>query len=236
MAVDGSGSTDPDGTISGYAWTFGDGGTATGAKASHVYAVAGTYAVTLKVTDNSGATNSLTKSVSVVGNATPTASFTVSASGLATTVDGSPSTDPDGTIATYAWTFGDGATASGVRASHTYAVSGAYSITLTVTDNVGAANSVTKSVTVANAAPVASFTVTTSGLSVSVNGSGSKDADGTIVSYAWTFGDGTTATGVTPSHTYAAAGTYSLNLTVTDNAGAKGSTTQTVKVRSKGPH
>lgn len=64
-AVDGSGSSDPDGTITGYSWSFGDGGTATGANASHTYATAGTYTVALKVTDNGGATSTVSHSVTV---------------------------------------------------------------------------------------------------------------------------------------------------------------------------
>ncbi|MGH1523721.1 PKD domain-containing protein [Leifsonia sp. L25] len=68
VSVDGSASSDPDGTIAGYAWTFGDGGTASTATATHQYAAAGSYTVTLKVTDNQGATNSLSKTVSVATN------------------------------------------------------------------------------------------------------------------------------------------------------------------------
>ena len=75
-----------------------------------------------------------------------------------------------------------------------------------------------------NQPPVANVTATpTSGtapLAVTFNGSGSSDPDGSIASYAWTFGDGGTATGVTTTHTYQAAGTYTAVLTVTDNQGA----------------
>lgn len=84
--------------------------------------------------------------------------------------------------------------------------------------------------TVPNEAPVASFTASASGLGVSVDGSASSDQDGTITGYAWTFGDGANASGPTASHTYAAAGTYSVQLTVTDNDGATGTTTQSVTV------
>ena len=63
-----------------------------------------------------------------------------------------------------------------------------------------------------------------------MNGAGSADSDGTIASYAWTFGDGGTATGATANHTYAAAGTYPVTLTVTDNGGLTGSSTQNVTV------
>ncbi|WP_158603881.1 PKD domain-containing protein [Cryobacterium tepidiphilum] len=86
-----------------------------------------------------------------------------------------------------------------------------------------------------NAAPTAAFSATTDGLSTSVNGSGSKDSDGTIASYAWSFGDGATASGATASHTYATAGTYTVRLTVKDNAGATGTTTRSVTVASTTP-
>lgn len=81
-----------------------------------------------------------------------------------------------------------------------------------------------------NAAPTASFSVAPVGLTVYVNGSASSDSDGSIASYAWTFGDGGTATGVTPSHTYVADGTYTITLTVTDNLGATDVDSQSTSV------
>jgi subtilisin family serine protease len=81
-----------------------------------------------------------------------------------------------------------------------------------------------------NQPPTASFTYTCSGLACSFDGSASSDADGSIVSYAWAFGDGMTGSGATVSHTYASAGTRTVTLTVTDNAGATGSTSQSVTV------
>ena len=84
----------------------------------------------------------------------------------------------------------------------------------------------------ANNPPVASFTYICTGLTCTFDGSGSTDSDGSIVSYAWNFGDGGTATVVAPSHTYAASGTYPVTLTVTDNGGATGSQTQNVTVSS----
>ncbi|WP_216607435.1 PKD domain-containing protein [Arthrobacter sp. 260] len=82
----------------------------------------------------------------------------------------------------------------------------------------------------ANQSPSASFTQTVNGLSVGVNGTGSADPDGTIASYAWNFGDGTTASGPTASRTYDAAGTYTIRLTVTDDDGATGTTTRSITV------
>jgi PKD repeat protein len=165
------------------------------------------------------------------GNLVPTAAFSSSANRLVASFDASQSSDGDGTIASYAWDFGDGTTDTGVTPSHTYATAGTYQVTLKVTDNGGKTASVTKAVTVAeNVSPTASFTSSANNLAVSFNGTGSTDPDGTISSYAWNFGDGSTGTGSTTSHTYAAAGTYTVQLTVTDNDGGVGSTTRTVTV------
>ena len=159
-------------------------------------------------------------------NQPPVAAFTSPTNGLAVDVDGSTSADPDGAIASYAWTYGDGGTATGANpAAHTYSTAGTYTVTLTVTDDEGATGVATRDVTVAppapNQPPVAAFTATPAGLSVTVDGSGSSDPDGTVASYAWTFGDGGTATGPTPpAHAYAAEGTYTVTLTVTDDDGA----------------
>ncbi len=81
-------------------------------------------------------------------NQPPTASFTSSVSSMTASFDGSLSSDKDGTIASYAWNFGDGGTASGGTARHTYASAGTYTVTLKVTDNRGASSTTSKSVTV----------------------------------------------------------------------------------------
>jgi PKD repeat protein len=81
-----------------------------------------------------------------------------------------------------------------------------------------------------NQAPTASFTFTCTDLSCTFNGSTSSDPDGSISSYAWSFGDGTSGSGAVVAKTYASAGTRTVTLTVTDNAGATGSTSQSVSV------
>jgi PKD repeat protein len=81
-----------------------------------------------------------------------------------------------------------------------------------------------------NVSPAAAFTATTSGLDVAVDAAGSSDPDGEIDSFAWDFGDGTSATGQTAAHTYPAGGTYPITLTVTDDEGATGTATRTVSV------
>lgn len=85
-----------------------------------------------------------------------------------------------------------------------------------------------------NIPPVASFTFNCTGLTCSFNGSGSVDSDGTIATFAWTFGDGSSGSGATINHTYAAGGTFTVTLTVTDDDGAPGSTSQNVSVSAPG--
>ena len=225
-SFDGRASTDDKG-VATYAWTFGDGSSAQGATASRSYTSNGTFNVTLTVTDGAGQSASLTKSVSAVDNA-PVASFAVSCAGRTCSVDAQGSTDDRG-IATYAWTFGDGASATGATASRTYAANGSYNITLTVTDNAGQASSVSKSVSAVDNAPSASASASCSYLTCSFNGTGSTDDRG-IVSYSWAFGDGTTGTGAQPSHAYAAAGSYTATLTVTDASGQSSSRSVSVSV------
>ncbi|MCU1527461.1 MAG: hypothetical protein JWP75_1224 [Frondihabitans sp.] len=237
-AFDGTGSSDVNGTITGYAWTYGDGTTGTGATPSHTYTTAGTYTVKLTVTDSNGLTGTASQSLTVAAAVVPpTAAFTPTATNLALSVDGSASTAGSAAITGYAWTFGDGGTATGSTATHTYAAAGTYTVTLTVTDANGKTGTASQSVTVtkANVPPTASFTETATGLTQAFDGSGSSDPDGTIASYAWTFGDGGTATGAKPTHTYTTAGTYTVKLTVTDNQGATGSATQSVTVSAPTP-
>ncbi|HJS42184.1 MAG TPA: PKD domain-containing protein [Gemmatimonadales bacterium] len=136
-------STDPDGTVASYAWTFGDGGTSTLQSPSHTYGAGGDYTVTLTVTDNAGA-ESAPASQTVTAtppppNQPPVANFTVNCSGLGCSFTNT-STDPDGTVASYEWTFGDGGTSTIQSPSHTYGAGGNYTVTLTVTDNAGAAS------------------------------------------------------------------------------------------------
>ncbi len=234
---DASGSSDPDGTIAAYEWSFGDGTTGSGATVDHTFAAAGTYQVTLTVTDNRGARTSLTQQFQAKApNAAPVAAFTSTANFLAASFDASTSSDPDGTISSYSWAFGDGQVGLGKAVTHNYTAAGTYQVSLTVTDNDGASTTKVDSITVTappNQPPVASFTTSASGLSLTVNGSASSDPDGTVSSYAWDFGDGATGTGSTKTHDYAQAGSYTVKLTVTDDKGATGQTTSTVTVNSQ---
>jgi PKD repeat protein len=134
-------------------------------------------------------------------------------------------------IVNWAWNFGDGTTGSGQTVSHTYANSNTYTVTLTVTDDDGATGTLSQSVTpvIVNAPPTAQFTATPTGVyGIDFDATTSSDPDGTIVSWAWNFGDGQSGNGQTVGHTYANGSTYTVTLTVTDNNGATGTLSQNV--------
>jgi PKD repeat protein len=164
------------------------------------------------------------------GLSPPVAMFTVTISYMMVLVDGSTSYDVNGWIVSYAWDFCDGSGATGVTATHTYAAPGYYTITLTVTDNEGFTGSASRAVWWGPPIPppIAIFDVSVNWMTVYVDGSASYDADGTIVSYAWDFGDGSTMFGTKTEHTYSAYGTYTITLRVTDNDGNVGSASEPV--------
>lgn len=171
--VDASDSVDPDGSIVSYAWTVsGDGSaTDTGVRSEFTFLDPGSYTITLSVTDDDGAIATTTQLVRVdaagggVANQAPTASFSVSPSSgrapLTVDVDGSASTDPDGSITRYAWNV-TGAmklSASGRTARFTLTKAGSYTIRLRVTDDDGAVGETTRSVDVDAPAPADTFTI-----------------------------------------------------------------------------
>jgi PKD repeat protein len=247
--LDASASEDVDSSISSYAWDLGDGNTAAGVSIEHIYTDTGSYTVTLTVTDDQGATAQATQTVNViaetVGNEAPVAVFTAEPTQgqapLTVVFDGRGSSDVDGSITAYAWTFGDGESAVGTQVEHSYEDGGDYTVTLTVVDDDGAIGTATADITVTavNQAPIAAFTLApaegeaplTVALTVAFDGRGSSDVDGSITTYAWDFGDGSTATGEQVNHEFTVAGDYTVTLTVTDDTGVSTSVEQVVTVR-----
>jgi PKD repeat protein len=168
---------------------------------------------------------------SIEPNRTPSASFKHTCSPPSCSFDATDSHDEDGDIVSYTWEFGDGTVGSGVAPNHVFPTFGTYAVTLTVLDDGGASASLTQfiSVNIGNANPAAKFEHSCIALVCTFNGTESFDVDGTISGYRWEFGDGNVSeAGATVTHTYAAAGSYSASLTVTDNDGATGAQSRIV--------
>jgi len=248
VSFDASASNDPDGTIASYTWSFGDGQNGEGVSGTHIYMQEGIYTAILTVVDDSGAlaTASWVVTVTAPENESPTATFSATPNSgeppLNVMFNASESEDTDGTISSYDWDFGDGsAHGSGVAVVHTYTSSGSYQAILTVTDDNEEEDTITHTITVtspANSLPTASFTTDPAfnvayakpPVTVDFDAGSSSDADGTITSYNWIFGDGETATGVTTAHTYNASGKFTIILTVIDDQGAPASATKSITI------
>ena len=232
---------DPNGQVVSYDWDFGDGTSGTGASVTHEYSAPATYSVTLIVKDAFARSVSTIKSVTVVSGGTPTATFTFSPSSpnLGDTVffNASASTAPAGRkVVSYAWNYGDGSTGAGATVSHGFDVAGSYRVSLTVTDDRGAVGTSTQSVSVTTSQPTALFVFSPSmpsvGAPVFFDASGARATvpGRTLVSHAWVFGDGSTASGKTTSHAFTFAGTFNVTLTVTDNVGERSTSSASVLV------
>jgi len=239
---DGGLSSDPDGDAVTYAWTFGDGATGTGVTPSHAYPDDGTYTATLTVTDSRGASSAPATTTATITNVAPSVNAGANQNvtlGTSVTLSASFS-DPGVNDApwTYTIAWGDGSPqttgststqSSVITATHTYPATGTDTVWVTVTDKNGGAGSGRLTVTVTatvnqppTAVPSGPFTGT-EGTATSFDGSRSSDPDGDALTYAWSFGDGTTGTGVKPSHAYLDNGNYTVTLTVTDSRGAASS-------------
>ncbi|MEP6732747.1 MAG: PKD domain-containing protein [bacterium] len=163
---------------------------------------------------------------------TTVANFTSTCLAFNCTFDASSSTATPS--ASYAWTYGDGATGIGKTSAHTYAAAGTYSVKLTVSDANGTSTKTTSvAVAAANQAPVAHFSFSCPTLACTFDASASTDNVG-IVSYTWTWGDGRGETHAGPiaKNAYFAVGTYFVSLTVTDGSGLTSLLTTSVQVPS----
>jgi len=240
-----AGSVDTDGSIVAYEWDFGDGSpVSSAANPSHLYGAEGEYTATLTVTDDDGVSATASLLIDVgPPNVTPTvvAAADPAFGKVPLDVDFSSAgtVDPDGSIVSYSWNFGDGSPLSTeADPSHTYTSVGSFTATLTVTDDDGATATLPVAIDVlANVAPTAVASATPDAgkepLEVSLSSAASTDPDGTIAGHEWDFGDGSpVSTSANPTHVFQLPGSYTVTLTVTDDSGDSDSTTLTVTVNA----
>jgi PKD repeat protein len=239
VTFDGTSSSDPDGDSPlTYAWKIDGLAAGTAPVFTHEFLAAGPHDVSLRVNDGHGGIGNTVQTINVVANSAPTASFTYTPTtpktGDAISFDGAASSDPDGDTLTYLWTIDAVPSGNGATLTHSFAVSGGHFVQLKVTDPFGGSNTSSQTITVANRPPTASFTVSPSspvaGATVTFDATASADPDGTIASYSWSFGDGSTGTRATTTHVYPSAGTFTATLTTADNGGATATQTKTVDV------
>jgi PKD repeat protein len=237
--ISAAGSYDPDGTIVRYQWDLDNSGTfatdtGTVPQVQQTYAAPGTRTVRVRVTDDYGATTVDTKTMTIT--IAPVASFTATPNPTSlhrpVAFDASASYDPDGTVVRYEWDLdGSGAFTTDTGATPTvskvYDRAGTYTVKLRVTDNAGARTTYSMDVVAANKLPIAAIAATPSpvaaGAPVTLDATGSRDPDGTIVKYEWDFeGSGayeTTGAVPTVAHTYPYPGRFTVGVRVTDNDG-----------------
>ena len=230
-------------SINQYVWGPGDGTTKFGQSISHSYSYAGTFTVTLFVSTVLGQSQTVTTTATIGGTG---GGLTISAggpytgsTGQAITMVGSATGITSGATATFQWTFGDGAAATGQGVTKAYAAAGTYNVVLTVTTTSGqsAVASTTATITGAGGGLTVSaggpYSVAAS-QPVTLTGSVSGVTIGATAQFAWNFGDGTSGFGQSVSHTYATGGTYTVTLTVTTTSGQAGSASTTVTVGQSG--
>ena len=234
-------SYDMDGFIVNYTWNFGDGSIAYGMIVEHGFEDDGIYNVTLTVTDNDGATDSIVKQITVA-NVFPIANFSYEPKNP-TTQDiiyfNSTSYDLDGFIVNYTWDFGDGNVSYEKNTTHKYADDGTYNVTLTIIDDDGAQDNISKVITVINTPPIANFTwypENPTDLEIVYFTDLSYDSDGSIVNWTWDFGDENISYEQNPQHQYADNGIYSIILTITDDDNASVTITKNITILNELPH
>ena len=215
-------------------WDFGDGTTATSSSVSKSYALPGTYTVKF-VVSTPGCADSITKVNYITvrqGFSEPTATFTADSTytcGRPLTVNFTNTTPTDPTDS-YHWVFGNGDTSDVQNPSSLYTVPGNYTVELIITDTNGCTITGTQSNMIETARPVANFSVTSNvclGSSVSFT---NQSTNAQV--YMWYFGDGDTSFAVSPTHTYTAAGNYTVTLFAFNHGGCDTSivVTNAVKV------
>ena len=228
-------SIDSDGYITSWFWDFDDKNTSNQKNPTHRYADDGIYTVTLEVTDDLGVLANKSYEINVL-NVGPTADMSynpTTPTDLHNVSFIDESVDLDGYIVFWSWGFGDGNASSLKNPFHKYGDDGIYDVTLNVVDDDGADAVIQKQITVLNVAPSVDFAYNprppTTNDTIQLSDT-SIDPDGTIVSWSWDLGDGTTSNQQNPTIKYSYGGSYKVSLTVVDDDGDSNIVSKNIKV------
>ncbi|MGO9690240.1 MAG: PKD domain-containing protein, partial [Syntrophobacteraceae bacterium] len=222
------------GDITGWSWTFGDGGTSTLQNPSHTYSNPGTYTVTLIAIGPGGNSNPQTTSIAVIPPP-PVANFSASPTSGAVPLAVQFTDASTGSVTSWSWSFGDGGTSTIQDPGHTYTNPGTYTATLIAGGPGGNSNPQTTSITVVSPPPVANFSATPTSGTAPLSVQFTDASTGPVTNWSWVFGDGGTSTSQDPIYTYSTPGTYTVSLTATGPGGANTNTeTNYITVNSPG--
>jgi PKD repeat protein len=221
-----------------YDWDFGDGTKGTGVTVNHQYNRPATFTVVLTVTSDAGQASTASRTINVSAALPPqAANFTFSPTNPAINQDVLFTAAGAGLVqgAIANWDFGDGSTGTGITATHRYTRGGNYTVTLRLASNVGQTATTSRTITVSSTLPAASVNFTFSPTSPGINDTVFLNASSSTVvnpTFSWDFGDGTSGSGVTPTHSYGRPGTYSITLTARNDLGQTVSVSKSVTVSS----
>jgi PKD repeat protein len=196
-----------------WSWNFGDGTSSASQNPTHAYAVSGIYTVSLTATNVAGSSTATRIITVLTAGGNLTANFTYAVNGQFVTFADTTAGNPK----TWAWNFGDGQTSSIQNPTHAYAAAGAYTVTLTAINQSGS-NSTNQAVTANASVPKAGFNASRASSRRTVTFSDASTGNPTA--WAWNFGDGATSSQQDATHTYAAAGSYTVTLVAGNGSGS----------------
>ena len=216
-------------------WAFGDGTSATGPQVQHRWTEPGVYEVSLTVENLAGSDTAIVTVTVVAAIEPPTARIAEGPTSVEVGVSRAFTSTTVGAATTLVWDFGDGTTDRGQNVSHSWSTPGTYLVTLTASNSAGSTEATTRVIVIPPPPPpVASFSRSPATIITDTVVAFTDTSSGNPTSWTWDFGDGTSSTASSPTHVFAAAGSYTVVLTAS-NSGGSSSASVTLTVQPPAP-